>query len=81
MLCLTGNMYGQRNRTGQPDWSLATIQAVADRPEGPFTEVYGHEVLGSVNWRASVQKRFCGTVPDICSIRRERIPAEAISEP
>lgn len=56
MLCLTGNMYGQRNRTGQPDWSLATIQAVADRPEGPFTEVYGHEVLGSVNWQGFSSK-------------------------
>lgn len=51
MLCLTGNMYGQRCCTGQPDWSLATIQAVADRPEGPFTEVWGQEVIGSVNWQ------------------------------
>jgi len=47
MLCLTGNMYGQRSNTGQPDWTAATVQAVADNPFGPFKEVYGHEVLGS----------------------------------
>lgn len=56
MLCLTGNMYGQRYCTGQPDWSLATIQACADSPEGPFTEVFGHEILGSVNWQGFCSK-------------------------
>ncbi len=47
MLCLTGNLYGQRSNTGQPEWTSATIQAVAEKPEGPFTEIYGAEVLGS----------------------------------
>lgn len=56
MLCLTGNMYGQRSKTGQPDWVVCTIQAVADHPWGPFREVYGHEVLGSSRWEGFSSK-------------------------
>ena len=50
MLCLTGNLYGQRSNTGQPDWVVSTIQAVAERPDGPFREIRGAEVLGSYRW-------------------------------
>ncbi len=47
MLCLSGNHYGQRNRTGDPNmFGRITICAVADRPEGPYREcAYSDPVL------------------------------------
>ncbi len=36
MLCLTGNAYGQRGRTSDPDFRFGTIYATADHPMGPF---------------------------------------------
>ncbi len=56
MLCLTGNMYGQRFKSGQPEWIVATIQAVADHPWGPFREIYGHEIIGSSRWEGFSSK-------------------------
>jgi len=48
LICLTGNVYGQRNRTCEPNiGGLATIYAVADRPEGPFREPPGNLLLGA----------------------------------
>lgn len=49
MILLTGDAYGQRRISGQRDWIQATIQACADSPTGPFTEVMGHELIGSTD--------------------------------
>lgn len=56
MICLTGNMYGQRFATGQSNWSVATIQAVADSPKGPFSEIFGKEIIGSYRWEGFSSK-------------------------
>ena len=47
MLCLSGNHYGQRNRTGDPNmFGRITVYGVADRPEGPYREcAYADNVL------------------------------------
>lgn len=48
MLCLTGNHYGQRNPTGDPNMTgCLTIYAVADSPAGPFVEPKNNVLLGS----------------------------------
>lgn len=48
MLCLTGNHYGQRNPTGDPNMTgCLTIYAVADSPAGPFREPENNVLLGS----------------------------------
>ena len=50
MLCLSGNDYGQRNRTGDPNMiGRITVYAVADKPEGPYHECFEDSViLGSM---------------------------------
>lgn len=49
MLCLTGNAYGQRCRLNDPGIStIATIYAVADRPQGPYKELDENILIGSV---------------------------------
>lgn len=46
MICLSGNHYGQRNRTGDPNmFGRITIYGVADKPEGLFVELYPDNVL------------------------------------
>ncbi len=46
MLCLSGNHYGQRNRTGDPNmFGRITIYGVADVPEGPYRECFEDSVL------------------------------------
>ncbi len=50
MLCLTGNQYGQRNPTYDPNlFGNITLYAMADRPEGPYTECFEDNVaIGSM---------------------------------
>lgn len=49
MLCLTGNVYGQRNRTSDPNLSgLATIYAVSENPQGPYYEMDENVLIGAV---------------------------------
>lgn len=45
MTCLTGNTYGNRGIYSDPHLTNATIYAVSDRPEGPFAEIDGDNVL------------------------------------
>lgn len=46
MLCLSGNEYGQRNRSGDPNLTgRITVWAVADRPEGPYHDVCEDNVI------------------------------------
>jgi beta-fructofuranosidase len=46
MICLTGNHYGQRNPTGDPNMTgCLTVYAVSDSPEGPFVDPEGDNVL------------------------------------
>lgn len=48
MLCLSGNYYGQRNRTGDPNLEgTITVYAVSDKVEGPYTEISDNVLLGS----------------------------------
>lgn len=48
LLCLSGNHYGQRNPTDDPNMTgCITIYAVSDSPEGPFTEPKDNVLLGS----------------------------------
>ena len=55
LICMTGNGYGQRNRTCEPNIAgLATIYAVADRPEGPYREPEHNLLLG-----AETNQGFC----------------------
>ena len=40
LLCLTGNLYGQHNRSSDNNFGgTTTIYAVADKPQGPYKEV------------------------------------------
>ena len=50
MLCLTGNQYGQRNPTYDPNlFGNITLYAMADRVEGPYTECFEDNVaIGSM---------------------------------
>lgn len=46
MLCLSGNHYGQRNRTGDPNmFGRITIYGEADAPEGPYRECRSDNIL------------------------------------
>lgn len=48
MLCLSGNEYGQRNRTGDPNLTgRITVWAVADKVEGPYRECADNVILGA----------------------------------
>lgn len=48
LICMTGNGFGQRNRTSEPNISgTATIYAVADRAEGPYRELPHSLLLGA----------------------------------
>jgi hypothetical protein len=61
LVCMTGNGYGQRNRTSEPNIAgLATIYAVADRPEGPYHEPEGNVLLG-----AESNQGFCGRTVEV----------------
>lgn len=52
LLCLTGNRYGQRNRSSEPNIAgPTTIYAVADQPQGPYRELNDNVLLGSENWQ------------------------------
>ena len=55
MLCLTGNDYGQRNRTSDPELAgPVTIYAVADCPQGPYVEPDDNVLIGSIS-----QQGYC----------------------
>lgn len=45
LTCLTGNRYGNRGTFSDPTVRYGTIYAVADRPEGPYHEIEGDNVL------------------------------------
>jgi len=45
MTCLTGNMHGNRPPLSDPYVLSGTMYAVADRPEGPYREIEGDNVL------------------------------------
>ncbi len=45
MICLTGNGYGNRGIFSDPSVLRGTIYAVAERPEGPYHEIEGDNVL------------------------------------
>lgn len=46
MLCLSGNHYGQRNRTGDPNmFGRITIYGEADTPEGPYRECRADNIV------------------------------------
>jgi beta-fructofuranosidase len=48
LLVLTGNGYGQRNRTAEANLGgPATVFAVAEKPEGPFVEPENNVLIGS----------------------------------
>lgn len=52
LLCLTGNGYGQRNRTSEPNiGGPTTIYAVASRPQGPYMELDRNVLIGSESWQ------------------------------
>ncbi|MHB1001808.1 MAG: glycoside hydrolase family protein [Armatimonadota bacterium] len=45
LTCLTGNSYGNRGIYTDPNCTHGTIYAVAERPEGPYKEIEGDNVL------------------------------------
>lgn len=46
MLFMTGNHFGHRNTTNDPNMTgVITLYAVADKPEGPYTEIHEDNVL------------------------------------
>lgn len=50
LICLTGNLYGQHNRSSENNLGgPTTIYAVADLPQGPYEEVEGNVLIGSEN--------------------------------
>ncbi|MBQ3125128.1 MAG: family 43 glycosylhydrolase [Clostridia bacterium] len=59
MLCLSGNEYGQRNRTGDPNLTgRITIWAVADKVEGPYRECTDNALLGAMDFNGICAKTF-----------------------
>ena len=48
LICLTGNLYGQHNRSSERNLGgTTTIYAVADDPRGPFEELEDNVLIGS----------------------------------
>ena len=50
LMCLTGNLYGQHNRSSERNLAgTTTIYAIADDPRGPYKEFEGNVLIGSEN--------------------------------
>lgn len=56
MLCLSGNVYGQRNRFSDSGLRTATIYAVADQVQGPYREPDNNVLIGSTSWQGFCAK-------------------------
>lgn len=47
LTCITGHWYGNRGIFSDPNITAGTIYAVAERPEGPYTELADNVLLGA----------------------------------